>query len=158
MPLSTKTSSPSTFLCLHQPAAVRREVAKFVDGIIRSEDLPELTKSQIWLNDSNRKMWNIARVPYPHCDVLTEKPDPSSQDARSIVVLIHDFFYAVEVYDESCKPHSPGVIERRLWSCVRDVEKKLASGKQARSVGILTTDHRDRWAEVRFLLCDRMIH
>ena len=96
-------------------------------------------------------------MPHPNCDVLTAKPDLSSPDARSIVVLVHDFFYAVEVYDESCKPHPPGVIERRLWSCVRDVEQKLASGERAKSIGILTTDDRDRWAEVRFLLCEYKI-
>ena len=99
-------------------------------------------------------MWNIARVPRPSCDILTEKPDLSSPDARSIIVLIHDFFYVVEVYDESSKLYSPGVIERRLWSCVHDVEQKLASGERAKPVGILGTDDRDRWAEVRFLLCD----
>jgi len=96
-------------------------------------------------------MWNIARVPRQNCDVLTTKPHPSSPDARSIVALIHDFFYVVEVYDESRKPHSPGVIERRLWSCVRDVERRLASGERAKPVGVLSTDDRDQWAEVRFL-------
>lgn len=89
-------------------------------------------------------------MPRPDCDVLTAKPHLSSPDARSIIVLIHDFFYVVEVYDESCKAHSPGVIERRLWSCVRDVKRRLASGERAKPIGILTTDDRDRWAEVRF--------
>jgi hypothetical protein len=120
----------------------------------RNEDLPELTKTQAWLGRSSSKMWNIARVPYPTCDVLTTKPHPSSPDARSIVVLIHDFFYLVEVQDESCKLHSPGVIERRLWSCVRDVERRLASGEQAKPIGILSTDDRDRWTKVGFLLSD----
>ena len=99
-------------------------------------------------------MWNSARVPRPNCDVLTAKPQLSSPDARSIIVLIHDFFHAVEVCDESCKPHSPGVIERRLWSCVRDVERRLVSGEQVKPIGILGTDDRDRWAEVRFQLGD----
>ena len=67
-------------------------------------------------------------------------------------MLIHDFFYVVEVYDDSRKPNSPGVIERRLWSCVRDVERRLASGERAKPIGILSTDHRDRWAEVGFQL------
>ena len=119
---------------------------------IRSEDLPGLTKTQVWLNNSNRKMWNIARVPRPSCDVLTEKPQLSSPDARSIVVLIHDFFYAVEVYDEHRKPHDPAIIERRLWSCVRDVEKRLASDERVKPIGVLTTDDRDRWTEVRLPL------
>ena len=127
-----------------------RGVAKLVNRITRSVNLPELTKSQIWLSNSNRKMWNIARVPRPSCDVHTAKPYLSSPDARSITVLIHDFFYVVEVYDESCKPHSPGIIERSLWSCVRDVERRLASGERAKPIGILTTDDRDQWAEVGF--------
>jgi len=128
------------------------KVTEGVNDPIRSEDLPELTKTQVWLNNSNNKMWNIARVPRQNCDVLTAKPHLSSPDARSIIVLIHDFFYVVEVYDQSRKPHLPGIIERRLWSCVRDVERRLASGEQAKPIGILSTDDRDRWAEVRFLL------
>jgi len=100
-------------------------------------------------------MWNIARVPRPNCDILTTKPQLSSPDARSIVVLIHDFFYVVEVYDESRKPHSPGLIEWRLWSCVRDVERRLALGERAKPIGILGTDDRDLWAEVRFLSGDQ---
>lgn len=127
-----------------------RGVAKLVNRITRSVNLPGLTKSQIWLNDSNSKMWNIARVPRPNCDVHTAKPYLPSPDARSITVLIHDFFYVVEVYGESCKPHSPGIIEQGLWSCVRDVERRLASGERAKPIGILTADDRDRWAEVRF--------
>jgi len=134
------------------PQLLRRAVTKLVDGLIRSEGLPELTKTQMWLNNVNRKMWNFARVPRPNCDVLTAEPQLSSPDARSVIVLIHDFFYVVEVYDESCKPHSPGVIERRLWSCVRDVERRLASGERVKPIGILGTDDRDRWAEVRFQL------
>jgi len=136
---------------------LRRMVTKGVDGLIRSEDLPELTKTQVWLNDSSRKMWNIARVPLANCDVLTTNPHLSSPDARSIVVLIHDFFYVVEVYDECQKSHSPGVIERRLWSCVRDVERRLASGERAKPIGILSTDDRDQWAEVRLLLDDQEV-
>ena len=69
-------------------------------------------------------------------------------------MLIHDFFYAVEVYDELRKPHDPAKIERRLWSCVRDVERRLALGERAKPVGVLTTDDRDRWTEVRFTLGD----
>ena len=67
-------------------------------------------------------------------------------------MLIHDFFYVVEVYDESRKPYPPGIIEGRLWSCVRDVERRLASGERAKPIGILSTDDRDRWAEVSFFL------
>ena len=63
-------------------------------------------------------------------------------------MLIHDFFYLVEVQGESCKLHSPGVIEQRLWSCVRDAERRLASGEQAKPIGILSTDDRDRWTKV----------
>lgn len=67
-------------------------------------------------------------------------------------MLIHDFFYVVEAYDESRKPHPPGIIEGRLWSCVRDIERRLASGERAKPIGILSTDDRDRWAEVSFFL------
>lgn len=156
-PLPTKIPPPSMSFALIYPQLRCGKFTNGPDDLIRSDALPELTKTQVWLNDSNNKMWNIARVPRLKCDVLTTKPDLSSPDARSIVVLIHDFFYAVEVYDESRKPHSPGIIERRLWSCVRDVERRLVSGERAKPIGILSTDNRDRWSEVRFLLGDRNI-
>jgi hypothetical protein len=139
-------------VCLFASFTRQRRIAKGIDSFVRSRDLPELAKTQIWLSDSSSKMWNIARVPRPNCDILTAKPHPSSPDARSIVVLIHDFFYVVEMLDESCKPHSPGVIEQRLWSCVRDVERRLALGEHAKPIGILSADDRNRWAKVEFLL------
>ena len=84
----------------------------------------------MWLNNVNRKVWNIARVPRPNCDVPIAKPQLSSPDARSIIVLIRDFFYVAGVYDESCKPHPPELLN----GC--GVERRLASGERAKPLGL----------------------
>jgi hypothetical protein len=43
---------------------------------------------------------------------------------------------------------SPVELERRLSSVARDAAQRLASGERAVPVGVLSSDGRDRWAEV----------
>lgn len=71
----------------------------------------------------------------------------SSPNKRKVVVLIHDFFYAIEVYDKKWSKVSPAEIEKQLLACVQDVELRLRD-ETATPIGVLTADHRDRWAEV----------
>jgi hypothetical protein len=42
----------------------------------------------------------------------------------------------------------PAELERRLHCIARDAAKRLASGERAIPVGVLSSDGRDRWAEV----------
>jgi hypothetical protein len=42
----------------------------------------------------------------------------------------------------------PAELERRLRCVARDAAKRLASGEKAIPVGVLSSDGRDRWAEV----------
>jgi hypothetical protein len=44
---------------------------------------------------------------------------------------------------------SPAELERRLRCVARDAALRLASGEKAVPVGVLTSDQRDRWAQVR---------
>ena len=93
-------------------------------------------------------MFNISRIPQLGCDVLTTKPPPADHDARKILVMLHDWFYAVEVFDKDMRMLEPAEIERRLLSVVADADHRLAQGEVATAVSVLTTDDRDRWAEV----------
>lgn len=99
-------------------------------------------------------MFNIARIPEPHCDTFSEPPHPSSPAARSILLMLHDWCYSVMVYRPPCsdstrpKLLSPGEIEARIRAVVLDVEQRIASGEKPLPVGVLSADERDRWANV----------
>ncbi|KAH9481600.1 Carnitine O-palmitoyltransferase 1, liver isoform [Psilocybe cubensis] len=104
-------------------------------------------------------MFNVARIPEPHCDTLSKPPDLSSQAARSIFLMVHDWCYSVTVYhppaskSEPPRLLSPGLIEARLRAVVLDVEARLSIGEKPLPVGILSADDRDRWAEnLQYLL------
>ena len=102
----------------------------------------------LWLRDTGAKMFNISRIPRLGCDILTTKPPPTDHDARKVLVMLHDWFYAVEVFDKDMRMLEPAEIERRLLSVVADADHRLAQGEVATAVSVLTTDGRDRWAEV----------
>ena len=93
-------------------------------------------------------MFNTSRIPQVQCDILSSKPPPTEYDARKIIVMLHDWFYAVEVLDMDMRILEPAEIEQRLLSVVADADSRLARGEVAPAVGVLTTDDRDRWAEV----------
>jgi carnitine O-acetyltransferase len=98
-------------------------------------------------------MFNIARIPEPLCDTLSEYPDTPTRASRSILVMIHDWCYSVVVYDppvgdSPSKLSSPGEIEARIRAVVLDVETRLQNGEKAVPIGILSADDRDRWSKV----------
>ncbi|KAH9917835.1 acyltransferase ChoActase/COT/CPT [Fomitopsis serialis] len=89
-----------------------------------------ITRAGIWLRDVAAKMFNVSRLPH-----------------ANIVVLLHDWFYAIEVLDEDKRMLQPAEIERRLLAVVADADGRLKRGEVAPAVGVLTADDRDRWAE-----------
>ena len=109
-----------------------------------------------WLLENIESMFNIARIPEPFCDTISEPPPHTSREARSILVMIHNWCYSMVVYRPSSfeNPSSqhtllqPGEIEAHLRAIVLDVESRLANGEKALPVGVLSADERDRWAEV----------
>lgn len=97
-------------------------------------------------------MFSVCRVPGHQSDSLSPEPESNSPYARQVVVLIHDYFYTIEVYDESWSRISPDRIEKLLFACVRDVGYRLNStAEPATPIGLLTADDRGVWAEVRYL-------
>ncbi|TPX34106.1 hypothetical protein SeMB42_g07377 [Synchytrium endobioticum] len=87
-----------------------------------------------------RLMFGVCRVPKPKCDILvTSHPCPS----RHILVLLRDQIYAVYVLDEKGRVSVSG-IEKQLETAIQDVIKS----KSEPPICLLTSEHRDTWAEV----------
>lgn len=108
-------------------------------------------------------MFNTCRIPQLHCDSLSPQPPPHAPNSRKILVMVNDWTYAIEAYDENRQLLSVDTIEQYLRSVVQDVTRRVQAGEDAVPVGILSADHRDRWTEVRFVsfshwdLCDELI-
>jgi Choline/Carnitine o-acyltransferase len=108
----------------------------------------------IWLRECTANMFNLGRIPQAHCDTFSEIPSPSHPDAKKLLVMLHDWFYAVDVYDAQFKLLPVVEIERRLRSIVEHVKRRQEAGEiEAVPVGLLTADNRDLWAKVVVALC-----
>ncbi|KAJ7126880.1 carnitine acetyltransferase [Mycena epipterygia] len=121
----------------------------FKDRLDRQELYPETTRSGIWLRESVAKMFNIARIPKPICDILSKPPHASNPDAQKIYVMLHGWCYAIPVYHPTSPPKLLDVqeLETRMRSVVIDAQQRLAAGEKAVPIGALTADERDRWSQ-----------
>jgi hypothetical protein len=92
-------------------------------------------------------MFGTSRRPLPACDMLTPKADPSDKSGEVIIVLLHDWIYAITVYENS---HllSFNDLEARMRAVVHDAHKRLILKEHAAPVSVLSSDDRDRWASV----------
>lgn len=93
-------------------------------------------------------MFNVCRIPCLQCDTLST-PSFSAADSRKVLVMVHDWLYAIEVYDNDWTPIAPNEIEQRLRRVVQDAASRIQRSERAVPVGLLSADTRDRWAEVR---------
>ncbi|EGN98888.1 hypothetical protein SERLA73DRAFT_54801 [Serpula lacrymans var. lacrymans S7.3] len=131
---------------VRRAAWLLHRVLDFKDRLTTQELYPDTTRTGIWLRESTAKMFNISRIPQVHCDALSEVPQPYEPNARKIVIMVHDFCYAVEVYDSHNRQIPVDVIEQRLREVVNDVSNRIERGDVAVPVGVLTADERDTWA------------
>ncbi|KAJ2922360.1 hypothetical protein H1R20_g14739, partial [Candolleomyces eurysporus] len=142
----------TTFWQLRRAAWLVWRTLEFKDKLNSQELHPDTTRTGIWFRNSTSKMFNMARIPEPFCDTLSTPPETPTREARSILVMLHDWCYAVPVYYPPTSPDSPPIlmspkqIEARLRSLVLDVEDRLARGEKPVPVGILSGDDRDKWA------------
>ncbi|RXW22817.1 hypothetical protein EST38_g3021 [Candolleomyces aberdarensis] len=142
----------TTFWQLRRAAWLVWRTLEFKDKLHSQELHPDTTRTGIWFRNSTSKMFNIARIPEPFCDTLSTPPETPTREARSILVMLHDWCYAVPVYYPPTSPDSlpilmsPKQIEARLRSLVLDVEDRLSRGEKPVPVGILSGDDRDKWA------------
>jgi hypothetical protein len=92
-------------------------------------------------------MFCVCRIPRPHADVLSTAV-PSSSNVRKLLVMLHDWCYAIEVYSETRDLMPISEIERQLRQVVRDAGNRIRNKEIAVPVGVLSSDGRDRWAQV----------
>ncbi|KAH9037842.1 carnitine acetyltransferase [Lactarius pseudohatsudake] len=120
---------------------------EFKDNLARQEIYPNTTRTGLWFQETVAKTFSTCRIPQPHCDSLSTQPPRHSSNARKILVMVNDWTYTVEVYDESQTHLSVDTIERRLRGVVHDVVARIEAGEEPVPVGILSADDRDRWSE-----------
>ncbi|KAF7327652.1 Carn-acyltransf domain-containing protein [Mycena kentingensis (nom. inval.)] len=121
----------------------------FKDLLDRQELYPETTRTGIWLRSSTAKLFNIARIPKPKCDILSKPVKFTNQDARRIYIMVHGWCYSVVAYEGSESVQLVGVqeLEVRIRAAVLDAESRLAAGEKAPLIGALTADNRDTWSD-----------
>ncbi|THH07379.1 hypothetical protein EW145_g3423 [Phellinidium pouzarii] len=107
---------------------------------------PGTTRTGLWMRNSVPKIFNICRIPHENCDKLST-PLSTSPYLNKVIVILHNWFYALDV----CDSHGRGVnhreLERRIRDVVVDVDKRLASGEKAPAIGVLSSDERNNWAK-----------
>ena len=103
----------------------------------------------MWFRSAVERIFNIARLPRPTCDVFSERASPEQPDARTVICSVHDWLYALEVMDKKGDALQPKVIESRILGIVEDVGERVKNGEKATPISVLTADHRDKWAGVR---------
>ncbi|KAJ7903470.1 acyltransferase ChoActase/COT/CPT [Mycena olivaceomarginata] len=126
----------------------------FKDRLDRQELYPETDENchaaGLWLRESVSRMFNIARIPKPTCDILSKPARAGNPEAQKIYVMIHGWCYAIPVYDpdSASKPVSVQEIEARIRSAVIDAQQRLDAGEKSVPIGVLSADERDRWTQV----------
>ncbi|TEB34514.1 carnitine acetyltransferase [Coprinellus micaceus] len=142
----------TTFWQLRRAAWLVWRTLEFKQQLDAHELHPDTTRTGIWFRNSSAKMFSTARMPAPFCDSLSSPPDKPTQEARSLLVMLHGWCYAVPVYYPPTSPDSPPVlmsppqIEAKLRSIVLDVEERLSRGESPVPIGMLSADDRDKWA------------
>jgi hypothetical protein len=105
-------------------------------------------RTGLWFQEAVAKIFNTCRIPQPNCDSLSPQPPTYVPNSRKLLVMVNDWTYAIEAYDENRSLLAVDIIEQHLRSVVQDATWRIQSGEKAVPVGILGADHRDRWTEV----------
>ncbi|THH13050.1 hypothetical protein EW146_g7127 [Bondarzewia mesenterica] len=119
---------------------------EFKDKLEQQELYPDLSRTGVWLRETASKLFNVSRIPQPRCDTLSI-PSLSSPGCRKLLVMVHDWFYAIDVYNTDRTLVTANQIEKRLRKVVEDVDRRTQHGQRAVPVGLLSADDRDRWSE-----------
>lgn len=104
-------------------------------------------------------MFNHARIPKQTCDILSPVAVAPNPSAFKVIVNVHNWFYTVTVFEAASNltesAHrllSAQELERRLSDVVSDAARRYSSGERAVPIGVLSSDERDKWAEVCTIL------
>lgn len=114
---------------------------------VRQEIHSDTTRTGLWMHTTVPRMFNVCRIPQPGCDVL-RTTKPSSTHRNKVIVLLHDWIYAIDVYDGSLHNIGHKEIERRLRNIVLDAKARSTACQTPVPISVLSSDERDVWAKV----------
>ncbi|KAI0091303.1 acyltransferase ChoActase/COT/CPT [Irpex rosettiformis] len=134
---------------VRRAAWLTHRLLDFKGQVQRQQMYSDTTKTgkSVWFHNSANKIFNTSRLPCRGCDIFSPLAPDGSPFARSVLVSVHDWIYAVEVIDPTHTLVPPCEIEKRLRSVIRDVHHRISNEEIAVPVSVLGTDNRDRWAE-----------
>ncbi|KAJ1759028.1 hypothetical protein LPJ58_002491 [Coemansia sp. RSA 1591] len=89
-------------------------------------------------------IFGMTRIPRMGCDELRQ--DEATTQSHTILVIVQDQIYAVEVYDSAGRRKPNGDLETELHAVIADVVMRAGQGELDAPVTVLTAGHRDRWA------------
>ena len=92
-------------------------------------------------------MFNVCRVPDHPRDHLI-KAGPGSPFHKRVIILLLDWVYSIDAYDDGAKNVGYIELENRIRDVVVDVEKRLLYPERTCPVCVLTAGTRNQWAEV----------
>ncbi|KAF8529840.1 acyltransferase ChoActase/COT/CPT [Gautieria morchelliformis] len=89
------------------------------------------------------------RIPVESCDVLASLPSRGSSESRKIVLMLRDWFYTIDILDDTDTPTPVSKIESCIWAAIHDADHRQQQGEMAIPVGVLTAHDRNSWAKAR---------
>ncbi|KAJ2544240.1 hypothetical protein EV175_005908, partial [Coemansia sp. RSA 1933] len=92
----------------------------------------------------------MTRIPRPGCDELRQTN--LSVASRTIIIIVDDQIYALEVYDTTGHRKHDGDLETELYAIVYDVVARRTNNDLDPPISVLTAGHRDRWSVAYALL------
>ncbi|KAK0193843.1 acyltransferase ChoActase/COT/CPT [Armillaria mellea] len=126
---------------IRRAAWLLHRILEFKIKLETQELYPDTTRTE-----STSKMFNVARIPRPSCDILSTVPPPTDPSTYNIVVIVHGWFYRVTVMESPSVSTDVAHLARYLEAVVSDAEQRLLDGEEPIPIGVLSADDRDTWS------------
>ncbi|KAJ1954715.1 hypothetical protein GGI12_005730, partial [Dipsacomyces acuminosporus] len=89
-------------------------------------------------------IFGMTRIPRMGCDVLRQ--DKATKSSHSVLVIVEDQLYSLEVIDGAGHRKPDGDLETELQAIAADIIQRREAGELDPAVTVLTGGHRDRWS------------
>ncbi|KAJ2307618.1 hypothetical protein IWW55_000877 [Coemansia sp. RSA 2706] len=89
-------------------------------------------------------IFGMTRIPRMGCDQLRQ--DKTTMSSRTIILILKDQLYSVDVYDSAGHRKPNGDLESELHTIIADVVMRADQGELDPAIPVLTAGHRDRWS------------
>jgi len=136
-----------------QAAAITCAALRFKESLHSGSVEPAMEKDRPLCMHQFDKLFSATRIPHQGKDILRYPGsfyDPSPLKAENIVVIRRGHIFTVRVLYDGKYVNSMDQIDKALEKVVSMSQERLPD---ERSIGILTTLERDRWANFRNKLC-----